>query len=103
MAKHEHSPEREAELIKEFSTTRVSLKIMPDVNGSVARRQLVTYTPQILRIQEVWQGPARIHLVPHVNAPIADFPILETLGATHLICDMALPLGGVIHDYLLTA
>lgn len=103
MAKHEHNKQREAELIEQFSSPRVSLKIMPDVNGTTARRQLVTYTPSIIKVHEAWTGPARIHLVPHVNAPIADFPILECLQATHFVCDMALPLGGVIYDYLTEA
>ena len=100
MAKHEHTKEKEAALIAEFSTPRVSLKVMPGVDGSTAKRQLVKYKPKIMKVHEAWKGPARVHLVPHVNAPMADFPILHTLEATHFICDMSLPLGGVLHDYM---
>lgn len=101
MARHEHSKAKEALLIEEYSVPRVSLKVMPGVDGSTAKRQLVKYKPEILKIHEAWRGPARVHLIPHVNAPMADFPIVETLEAIHFACDMSLPLGEILFDYLL--
>ena len=89
----------EQQLIKDFSTTRVSLKIIPEVDGKTKERLLVTYRPQVLRIYEAWHGSARIHLIPHVNAPLADFPILRTTGAIHFACDMILPMGETIYNY----
>jgi len=47
-----------------------------------------------------WVGPARLHLVPHVNAPVADLPIKKTVGGRHFVADLTLPFGRVIHDYL---
>lgn len=47
-----------------------------------------------------WMGPGRLHLVPHVNAPVADFPVRRCLGAHHYIADLTLPFGRVVHDYV---
>lgn len=47
-----------------------------------------------------WAGPARLHLVPHVNAPVADFPVRRVIGGRHMIADLTLPYGQVLHDYL---
>jgi PiT family inorganic phosphate transporter len=46
------------------------------------------------------KGPGRLHLVPHVNAPIADLPVRRTVGAHHFLADLTLPYGRVIYDYL---
>jgi acetoacetate decarboxylase len=45
-------------------------------------------------------GPGRLHLVPHVNAPVADLPVRRTVGAHHFLADLTLPYGRVIYDYL---
>jgi len=47
-----------------------------------------------------WKGPARLSLVPHVNAPVADLPVRNVLGGRHFIADLTLPYGSVLHDYL---
>jgi acetoacetate decarboxylase len=47
-----------------------------------------------------WIGPGRLHLVPHVNAPVADLPVRRIIGAHHFIADLTLPYGRVLHDYL---
>jgi acetoacetate decarboxylase len=41
-----------------------------------------------------------LHLVPHVNAPVADLPINRVIGGTHFIADLTLPYGRVLYDYL---
>ena len=46
-----------------------------------------------------WIGPGRLHLVPHVNAPVADLPVRRVVGAHHFIADLTLPYGRVLHDY----
>ena len=46
-----------------------------------------------------WIGPGRLHLVPHVNAPVADLPVRRMVGAHHFLADLTLPYGRVIYDY----
>jgi acetoacetate decarboxylase len=33
-------------------------------------------------------------------APVADLPVLEVVSATHILADLTLALGEVVHDYL---
>jgi len=47
-----------------------------------------------------WTSPAALELQPHALAPVASLPMLEVLSATHLIADITLDLGEVVHDYL---
>jgi acetoacetate decarboxylase len=46
-----------------------------------------------------WLGPGRLHLVPHVNAPVADLPVKRVIGAHHFLADLTLPYGKVVYDY----
>ncbi len=45
-------------------------------------------------------GPAALELFHHALAPVAALPVLEVLSATHIVCDLTLDLGTVVHDYL---
>lgn len=40
------------------------------------------------------------HLVSHVNAPVADLPVLKAFGGLHFIADLTLPYGRALRDYL---
>jgi acetoacetate decarboxylase len=39
-----------------------------------------------------------LHLIPHVNAPVADLPVRKMIGAHHFIANLTLPYGRVIYD-----
>jgi acetoacetate decarboxylase len=39
-------------------------------------------------------------LYPHALAPIAELPVREVISCVHLIADLTLGLGEVVHDYL---
>lgn len=78
----------------------VLLKFIPDVDGKPKIAQLVGYNMSEVTVKGSWTGPARLHLVPHVNAPVADFPVRRVLGGRHMIADMTLPFGRVLFDYL---
>jgi acetoacetate decarboxylase len=51
-------------------------------------------------LKGAWTGPAALELYPHALAPIADLPVRDVISATHLIADLTLGLGEVVHDYL---
>ncbi len=80
--------------------TTVNLKLIPDVDGSPAIAQLVAYNLTQIRIKGAWASPARLHLIPHVNAPVADLPVRRVIGGLHFVADLTLPYGRVLHDYL---
>lgn len=90
-----------SELIQTLQKTNVNLKIIPDVDGSLKIAQLVAYNMENISIKWAWEGPARLSLTPHVNAPVADHPVYQIKKGIHLIADLTLPYGRVLHDYLL--
>jgi acetoacetate decarboxylase len=83
-----------------LAKTQVNLKLIPGVDGGPAICQLVAYNLTDISIKGSWIGPGRLHLVPHVNAPVADLPVRRIVGAHHFLADLTLPYGRVIYDYL---
>src|SRR6202012_3454828 len=73
--------------------TQVNLKLIPGVDGKMSIAQLVAYNMDVVEIKGAWSGHARLHLVPHVNAPVADFPVKKIIGGSHFIADITLPYG----------
>lgn len=88
---------RERELL---ARTQVTLKLIPDIDGKPAIAQLVAVKFENVAIKGAWTGAARLELVPAVNCPLADLPVNEIVGGLHIVTDMTLPYGRVIHDYL---
>jgi len=85
---------------KKLAVTRVNLKLIPHVDGSLAIAQLVAYNMTDIHVKGAWAGSARLHLIPHVNAPVADLPVRKIVGGAHFVADITLPYGRVLHDYL---
>lgn len=94
-----HTLDKKA-VAKNLGKMQVNLKLIPDADGSPKIAQLVAYNLEDIQVKEAWFGPARLHLIPHVNAPVADLPVKACMGGTHIISDLTLPYGRVIHDYL---
>jgi len=78
------------------------LKIIPHVDATPRILELVDYRLEEIIVKGAWSGPAALDLRPHALAPIADLPVLEVLGATHILADLTLGLGKVVHDYMAT-
>ena len=76
------------------------LKIIPHVDGSARICELVEYYLEDIELKGAWTGPAALSLVPHALAPLAELPVLEVVSAVHIIADLTLGLGEVVHDYL---
>lgn len=76
------------------------LKLIPNVDGTPAIAQLTTFSMTDIVVKGGWSGPARLHLIPHAGAPVADFPVRRIVSGAHLLADMTLPYGTVAHDYL---
>jgi acetoacetate decarboxylase len=87
-------------MVDKMSKTHVNLKLIPNVDGSLGIAQLVAFNLTDIQVKGAWSGPARLHLVPHVNAPVADLPVRKVLGGSHFIADLTLPYGRVLYDYL---
>ena len=96
--KHRHADE--AAVLASLAAPNWLLKIIPHVDGSARICELVEYYLQDVTLKGAWTGPAALSLMPHALAPVADLPVLEVVSATHLVADLTLGLGSVVHDYL---
>ncbi len=76
------------------------LKIIPHVDGSPRICELVRYELLDVALKGAWSGPAALDLRPHALAPVAELPVLEVVSAIHILADLTLGLGRVVHDYL---
>ncbi len=76
------------------------LKIIPHVDGSPRICELVEYYLEDVEVKGAWTGPGALSLNAHALAPIAELPVLEVVSAVHILADLTLGLGKVVHDYL---
>jgi len=98
--KHESLARDPTKTMAALTKTQVNLKLIPDVDGKPKIAQLVSYNLTEVAVKGSWVGPARLHLIPHVNAPVADLPIRNVVGGRHFVADLTLPYGQVLLDYL---
>ena len=85
---------------KSLATPTWLLKIIPHVDGTPRICELVEYYLEDVTVKGAWTGPAALSLAPHALAPVAELPVLEVVSATHIVADLTLGLGKVVHDYL---
>jgi acetoacetate decarboxylase len=76
------------------------LKIIPHVDGSARICELVRYFCEDITIKGAWEGPASLELLHHALAPVAALPVREVVSGVHILTDLTLGLGTVVHDYL---
>ena len=76
------------------------LKIIPHVDGTPRICELVRYYCEDVTVKGAWEGPAALELMHHALAPLASLPVREVISGVHILCDLTLALGTVVHDYL---
>lgn len=86
-------------IAKALAEPNYLLKIIPDVDGSPKICQLVEYYLENVVIKGAWTSPAALHLRSHAMAPVADLPVKKIISAAHILTDLVLPYGKVVHDY----
>jgi acetoacetate decarboxylase len=81
-----------------LSKTQINLKLIPGADGRAEVCRLVAINLTDIVVKGSWIGPVRLHLVPHVNAPVADFPAQRVVEAHQFLADLTLPYGRVVYD-----
>ena len=76
------------------------LKIIPHVDGTARICELVEYQLEDVDLKGAWNGPAQLVLASHALAPLAELPVLDIVSGRHIVADLTLGLGKVVHDYL---
>jgi acetoacetate decarboxylase len=97
---YKHRPADLAAVRASLAAPNYLLKIIPHVDGSPRICELVEYFLIDIELKGAWSGPGALDLHAHALAPIADLPVLEVVSATHILADLTLDLGKVVHDYL---
>ncbi|WHZ12396.1 MAG: Acetoacetate decarboxylase [Burkholderiaceae bacterium] len=89
-----------APVLKSMLAPNFLLKIIPHVDGNPRICELVQYELQDVTVKGAWSGPAAIELFEHALAPVARLPVREVVSGVHILADLTLGLGRVVHDYL---
>jgi acetoacetate decarboxylase len=89
-----------APIAKALAAPNYLLKIIPHVDGTPRICELVRYYCENVTVKGAWTGPVALELFHHALAPVAKLPVLEVLSGVHILTDLTLGLGSVVHDYL---
>lgn len=89
-----------ASVMRSLEAPNFLLKILPHVDCTPRICELVRYYTTDITLKGAWEGPAGLELHQHALAPVAALPVLEVVSAVHLLTDLTLGLGEVVHDYL---
>ena len=76
------------------------LKIIPHVDSTTRICELVRFRVSEVNVKGAWTGTGSLELHPHCLAPVSRLPVLEVISATHILADLTLNGGEVVHDYL---
>lgn len=97
---YKHREIAEADVMASLNAPNFLLKIIPHVDATPRICELVRYYMTDITFKGAWTGPAALELFHHALAPVAQLPVREVLGASHIVTDLTLGLGEVVHDYL---
>jgi acetoacetate decarboxylase len=97
---YKHAPADLAAVKAALAAPNFLLKIIPHVDGTTRICELVEYRLEDIELKGAWVSPGSLELRAHALAPVAELPVLEVLSATHIVADLTLGLGKVVHDYL---
>ena len=97
---YKHRAIDKAKVKASMVTPSFLLKIIPHVDCSPRICELVRYFLEDVTVKGAWEAPAALELFEHALAPVARLPVREIVGGVHIIADLTLGLGEVVHDYL---
>ncbi|MCB2095013.1 MAG: acetoacetate decarboxylase [Rhodobacteraceae bacterium] len=97
---YKHHKLDSGKVLKSLEAPSYLLKIIPHVDCTPRICELVRYYTTDVTVKGAWEGPAALELHAHALAPVAELPVHEVLSAVHLLTDLTLGLGEVMHDYL---
>ncbi len=97
---YKHRMLERAPVLAALTAPNFLLKIIPHVDGKPRICELVRYDCEDVTVKGAWEGPAAIELFHHALAPVAQLPVRDVISGTHILSDLTLGLGSVVHDYL---
>jgi acetoacetate decarboxylase len=79
--------------------TNINLKIIPQIDGGPALRQLTTRDLSGIEVAGCWSGPGTAQVAPNAQAPLYRLPVREHLEGYYWCGEFSLVGGRVLHDY----
>jgi acetoacetate decarboxylase len=77
----------------------INYKVIPQIDGRTALRQLTARKLSDVKLHECWTGPCSTELRPNVQAPVYRLPVLEEGPGYHWRADFTLVEGHILHEY----
>ncbi|MGW1200016.1 acetoacetate decarboxylase [Streptomyces sp. NPDC002536] len=97
---YKHDPMDLDEARAEIRTPTFMVKTALGYDGTPRICELVRTRIDDITVKSAFRGPARLQLFAHALAPLADLPVLEVVGASHIVADLTLSPAEAVHDYL---
>ncbi len=90
-----------AEMRRHFDfTENINYKLIPNIDGTPAIRQLTARRLTDVEVFECWAGPCTVELRPNAQAPVWRLPVVEPLEGFFWRANFTLVPGRVLYDYL---
>ncbi len=90
-----------AEMRRHFDfTENINYKLIPNIDGTPAIRQLTARRLTDVEVFECWDGPCTVELRPNAQAPVWRLPAVEPLEGFFWRANFTLVPGRVLYDYL---
>jgi acetoacetate decarboxylase len=97
---YKHKALDHAGVARSLAAPNFLVKIIPHVDATPRICELVRYRLEDIEVKGAWTGPADLQLFRHVVADVARLPVLEIVSAVHIVADLTLGPGDVVHDYM---
>jgi len=81
-------------------TENINYKVIPNIDGTPAIRQLTARRLADVEVSECWAGPCTVELRPNAQAPVWRLPVVEPLEGFFWRANFTLVPGRVLYDYL---
>jgi len=78
----------------------LNYKVVPEISGTTAIRQITSRKLANVQVHECWTGPCTVDLKPNALAPIYKLPVVEALDGYYWRADFTLVEGSIVHDFL---
>lgn len=81
-------------------SVNLNYKVISNIDGTTAVRQITSRSLTDVRVHESWIGPCTVELRPNIQAPVFKLPVIAQGTGLYWKADFTLVEGTVIHDYL---
>ena len=79
--------------------TNINLKVVPNIDSTIAIRQLTARKLEDVDVRECWTGPCTAEIRPNPQAPFYRLPVRQHLEGYYWRAEFSVVGGTIIHEY----